>query len=361
MRRVLRVCGLRKVFGAGAAGTVALDDVELAVPTGAFASVLGPSGSGKTTLLRCIAGFERPDAGTITLAGRELVTSTIHLRPYARAVGIVPQEGALFPHLSVADNIGFGLNGLSRRARRARVEELLEMVGLPALGERRPDQLSGGQQQRVALARALAPEPELVLLDEPFSALDAQLRVELREEVRDLLRATGATTLLVTHDQAEALSLSDHLVVMRAGRVVAAGEPRTVYDHPVDTELGGFLGEAVVVPGRINRDADGVHATCALGRLPVSSWGGGDDVCDVLVRPEQIGLRVRTSAGASAAVIGTVRSTLYFGHDALLRVTVPGVSQPVPVRVPGRQRYRVGDKAELDVTGPVSAYPPTPY
>ncbi|MDV3130388.1 ABC transporter ATP-binding protein [Mycobacterium sp. 21AC1] len=354
---MLTVSGLRKVFGSALRATAALDDVELTVPAGAFASVLGPSGSGKTTLLRCIAGFERPDAGVITLAGRELVSPTQNLRPYARAVGIVPQEGALFPHLTVADNVGFGLSGQSRRARRARVAQLLDLVGLPELGERRPDQLSGGQQQRVALARALAPEPKLVLLDEPFSALDAQLRIELREEVRDLIRSTGSTTLLVTHDQAEAMSLSDHLIVMREGRVIAAGDPHTVYDRPVDAQLGRFLGEALILPGQISRGSDGVYATCALGRLKVSEWAGDQSPCDVLVRPEQIDLRATNGAAPPAAVVGTIRSTLYFGHDALMRVTVPGISQQVPVRVPGLQTYRVGDHAELEVTDTVRAFP----
>lgn len=355
---MLTVSGLRRVFGsAGRAGTVALDDVDLVVPTGAFASVLGPSGSGKTTLLRCIAGFERPDAGTITLGDRELLTPTVNLPPYARAVGIVPQEGALFPHLSVAENIGFGL---PRRTRRRRVEELLELVGLSGLGRRRPDQLSGGQQQRVALARALAPEPQLVLLDEPFSALDAQLRVELREEIRDLLQATGSTALLVTHDQAEAMSLANQLIVMREGRVIAAGDADTIYDHPVDAALGRFLGAALVIPGRISRDTDGEHVMCALGRLKVAGWDGTAGPCDVLVRPEHIRLDTVSGQPSPATLIGTVCSRLFFGHDALIRVAVPGIAQPVPVRIPGPQRtHQVGDRVELLVTDPVSVYAPT--
>ena len=323
------------------------------MPSGAFASVLGPSGSGKTTLLRCVAGFERPDAGVITLRDRELVSPTAFVRAYERGVGIVPQEGALFPHLTVWQNIGFGLVGRSRRARRDRVKSLLDLVGSAGLGERRPDQLSGGQQQRVALARALAPEPALILLDEPFSALDAQLRAELREEVRDLLRSLGSTTLLVTHDQAEAMSLADHLVVMRGGRVVAAGDPRAVYDRPADAELGRFLGEALVMPGHIIRGRDGVRVMCALGRLEVGHWHGDEGDCEVLIRPEQISV----GPADDAAVLGIVRSQSYFGHDALMRLGVPGLTQPISVRIPGGTVYRVGDHAALEVTQAVSTYP----
>ena len=348
--------GLCKTFPAtrrGVLATVAVDDVDLVVPAGAFASVLGPSGSGKTTLLRCVAGFERPDAGVITLRDRELVSPTTFVRAYERGVGIVPQEGALFPHLTVWQNIGFGLVGSSRRARRDRVRSLLELVGLTGLGERRPDQLSGGQQQRVALARALAPEPELILLDEPFSALDAQLRVQLREEVRELLRDLGSTTLLVTHDQAEAMSLADHLVVMREGRVIAAGEPRNVYDQPADAELGRFLGDALIVPGEVIRDPGGVRVLCALGRLDVGHWHGNEGECEVLIRPEQIGVR----AVGDDAVHGAVQSQSYFGHDALMRLGVPGLAQPISVRVPGGAVYHVGDRVALQVTEPVSTYP----
>jgi iron(III) transport system ATP-binding protein len=356
----LTVQGLRKTFLPSrreGTATLALDDVSLSVQTGAFAGVLGPSGSGKTTLLRCIAGFERPEAGVITLEGRELTSPRGLVRPYARGVGVVPQEGALFPHLTVSQNVGFGLSGMARAERRARVESLLELVGLPGLGNRRPDQLSGGQQQRVALARALAPEPALVLLDEPFSALDAQLRVDLREEVRDLLRKLGSTVLLVTHDQAEAMSLSDHLIVMRDGRVIAAGDPREVYDRPADPELGQFLGDALIVPGEISCGSDGVHVVCALGRLKVGRWHGQDGACQVLIRPEQIELEPVDTAGKPAqAAIGTIRSQSYFGHDALMHLSAPGISDSISVRVSGRRSFKVGDSAALRVTQGVSTY-----
>lgn len=355
---MLTVRGLRKVFPPArrhGRETVALDAVDLDVPQGAFTSVLGPSGSGKTTLLRCIAGFERPDRGVVTLRGRELESPAAFVRPHARDIGVVPQEGALFPHLTVAQNIGFGLTGRSRTGRRDRVTHLLELVGLAGLGGRRPDQLSGGQQQRVALARALAPEPALLLLDESFSALDARLRVELREEVRGLLREVGATAVLVTHDQAEALSLSDHLVVMRHGRVAAAGDPRVVYERPADVEVARFLGGALVLPGEVDRDAGRLFVACALGRLQVGHWHGGLGGCEVLIRPEHI--RVRDWAGPSdPRVTGTVTGRSYFGHDTLMRLAVPAVAHPVSVRVPGRAQFRAGDRVVLEVTRPVCTY-----
>ncbi len=360
--------GLRKTYRAERHGGAALDGVDLDVEDGAFATVLGPSGSGKTTLLRCIAGFEAPDAGTITLDGRTVARPPgPGVRPYDRGVGVVPQEGALFPHLSVARNIAFGISGRPRAWRRERVEELIALVGLHGLRERRPHQLSGGQQQRVALARALAPGPRLVLLDEPFSALDAQLRVELREEVREVLRTVGATALLVTHDQAEAMTLADHLVVMRSGRVVAAGDPREVYESPVDAELGRFLGEAVVLPGVLERASGVPLVRCALGRLEVARGAGTpgpcpNEACDVLVRPEQLVVRrageAPSAAGAvvaSRGVTGRVDAQQFYGHDALLRVRLDG-GQDVAVRVDGWRRFGVGDAVEVDVETPVRAY-----
>ena len=254
----LRVDGLCKSFGA----QQVLKGVDLAVADGAFTAVLGPSGCGKTTLLRIIAGFEQAAGGTVKIGDAVVDDSHGHPVPSARRrVGYVAQEGGLFPHLSVAANVGFGLR--DRHNRRARVAELLDFVDLPGLGSRRPDELSGGQQQRVALARALAPEPRLVLLDEPFASLDATLRVSLREDVVRLLRSTGATVVLVTHDQDEALSLGDQVAVMREGRFVQIGRPSDVYAAPVDAEAAAFLGEANLVPGR----ADGTAADTATRTL----------------------------------------------------------------------------------------------
>jgi iron(III) transport system ATP-binding protein len=374
---MLSVRGLRKSFAAQRAGgqraeqqrVAALDGVDLEVAEGTFASVLGASGSGKTTLLRCIAGFVEPDAGTITLAGRELGSPSVRsVRPHARGVGIVPQEGALFPHLSVDQNIAFALVGRSRAEKRSRVAELLELVGMEGLGARRPHELSGGQQQRVALARALAPKPKLVLLDEPFSALDAKLRVELREEVREMLRIVGSTVVLVTHDQAEAMAMADHLAVMRNGRVVAAGTPREVYDRPVDLELARFLGTTTVFAGRVVAAGADACVECALGRLAVHAWDGTTGACEVLIRPEDLRAEPAladpnaTAAGSgtgvgAGAVVGSVRGLSYFGADALAHVALPGLSEYVSVRVPGNARLQPGDQVSLVVTRPVSTYP----
>ncbi|MDO5711589.1 MAG: ABC transporter ATP-binding protein, partial [Micrococcales bacterium] len=359
---MLSVRGLCKSYTSGRRPTLALDGVDVEVEQGAFATVLGPSGSGKTTLLRCIAGFDTPDSGVITLGGRELVSAGVNVRPYDRGVGVVPQEGALFPHLTVARNIAFGIGDRPRDWRAQRVEEMLELIGLQGLGQRRPHQLSGGQQQRVALARALAPEPQLVLLDEPFSALDAQLRVELREEVRTLLQQFGTTALLVTHDQAEAMTLADHLVVMRAGRVVASGDPRRVYDSPIDSELGRFLGEAVVLPGILGRDGGAACVDCALGRLAVV---GGPDAhsatgfCEVLLRPEHLSVRLVGSGdlaarpGQARTSTGVVIAQSFYGHDALVRVRLDSDVQ-VCVRVHGSDRFAVGDVVQVRVDAPVT-------
>lgn len=340
---------------------MALDGVDLDVPTGAFASVLGASGSGKTTLLRCIAGFETPDAGSISLADRVLVSATTRsLRPHDRGVGIVPQEGALFPHLTCAQNIAFGLVGASRSTKRTRVAELLKLVGMDGLGPRRPHELSGGQQQRVALARALAPEPNLILLDEPFSALDAKLRVELRDEVRALLQAVGSTVVLVTHDQSEAMAMADHLVVLRQGKVVAAGTPRDVYDRPVDVELAAFLGKVVVLAGTAIRDGDDGRVECDLGSLEIRSWDGHVGPCEVLIRPEDLVIETDTSSAAAGSPACTVCGMSFFGAEALVRVALPGLAQELAVRVPGHTDLRSGDPVAIRVAGPVNTYPTFP-
>jgi iron(III) transport system ATP-binding protein len=359
---VLSVRGLRKTFPArrvGQPGTVAIDAVDLDVAPGAFATVLGPSGSGKTTLLRCIAGFETPDDGVIALAGRQLVAPTTpSVRPHARGIGIVPQEGALFPHLNVAQNIGFGLHRASRTQRRSRVESLLELVDMRGLGDRRPHQLSGGQQQRVALARALATEPTLLLLDEPFSALDAKLRVELRDEVRSLLRQLGTTAVLVTHDQSEAMSMADHLVVMRDGSVVAAGDPRDIYDRPPDIEIGRVLGDATILPGRVVRDHAGIHVGCELGHLDVGHWHGVEGACQVLVRPEHLAVGPSHPTANGCEAVGVVTGLSYFGADALLRLAMRSSDRNVTVRVPGHCRHLApGDLVAVTVTQPVCTYP----
>ncbi|OEJ28121.1 ABC transporter [Streptomyces agglomeratus] len=342
----LRITGVSKGYGPG---STVLDGLDLDVPGGALAAVLGPSGCGKTTLLRVVAGFLRADAGTVAVGGRTLAGPGTHLPPESRRVGIVPQEGALFPHLSVARNVAFGLTGRDRAERRGRTDEMLDLVGLAGYGERMPHELSGGQQQRVALARALAPEPALVLLDEPFNALDSALRAGVRADVRAALRATGATGVLVTHDQQEALSMADLVAVVRDGRVAQCDTPQEVYRRPADTWVARFVGDAVLLPG--TADESGATADTALGRLPLAaagSRGGGT----VLLRPEQLRLTEPGGPGESGkAARGTVTDVAYYGHDAMVTVAVDGLETPVGVRITGPVPVHPGERTGVHVTG----------
>jgi iron(III) transport system ATP-binding protein len=320
-----------------------LAGLDLEVPAGTLTAVLGPSGCGKTTLLRIIAGFERPDLGEVRLGDRLLDDGRVHLAPERREIGFVPQEGALFPHLDVAANIGFGLPRSERRSRR--VGELLELVGLQGLERRLPHQLSGGQQQRVALARALAPEPGLVLLDEPFDALDAGLRAQVRGEVRAALAEAGATALLVTHDQEEALSLADLVAVMRDGQIVQAADPQTLYHDPVDADVALFVGDAVLLEGRL---MDGFAET-ALGRLPTRGAEGSAGAVKLMLRPEQIFVG---DLGDDGQVRGTVRATSFFGHDALATVTVEGPQRiEIMARVIGGRLPEPGREVSIGIEG----------
>ncbi|MET9853912.1 ABC transporter ATP-binding protein [Streptomyces sp. NPDC006450] len=344
----LQITALTKAYGPGAAPV--LDGLDLTVPAGALTAVLGPSGCGKTTLLRIIAGFLRADAGTVTLDGRELSGPGVHLPPERRRIGIVPQEGALFPHLSVARNVSFGLPGLDRAARRRRTQEMLELVGLAGYGERMPHELSGGQQQRIALARALAPQPALVLLDEPFNALDAALRTGVRADVRAALRATGATALLVTHDQQEALSTADLVAVVRDGRVAQCAPPHEVYSRPADPWVAAFVGDAVLVTGTAD-DRD--TATTALGRIPLTARPGRLREGVVLLRPEQL----RLTDPDAARTGGTVTDVRFYGHDAMVTVAVDGIEAPVEVRVPSPAAARPGQRTGIEVIGEATLHP----
>ncbi|MFD9942171.1 ABC transporter ATP-binding protein [Nonomuraea sp. NPDC059023] len=329
----LAVSGVTKAFG----GTAVLRGAALEVADGDLAAVLGPSGCGKTTLLRIVAGFERAETGSVRIGGAEVGG----LAPEKRRVGIVPQDAALFPHLSVAGNVGFGLvRGLFRRAGGGvleRVEECLELVGLGGYGSRMPYQLSGGQQQRVALARALAPRPGVVLLDEPFNALDRSLRGTVRDDVRAALKKAGATAVLVTHDQEEALSMADTVAVMRDGVIVQQGTPEELYARPADLGVATFVGEAVVLEAVV---ANGT-VTCALGSLQADGASGTGRVA---LRPEQL---VLERGGAAR-----VERVEFFGHDAAVTVVLPdgGV---VRARARGEAAYRVGDSVEVRVEGPV--------
>jgi iron(III) transport system ATP-binding protein len=343
----LSVTGLRKAFG----DSPVLADLDLEVPAGSLTAVLGPSGCGKTTLLRLLGGFEHADAGSIRLGERVLSDAGTHLAPERRAIGFVPQEGALFPHLDVAANVGFGLPRAERRG--GRVEELLALVDLEGLEKRLPHQLSGGQQQRVALARALAPEPGLVLLDEPFDALDAGLRAQVRGEVREALGAAGATALLVTHDQEEALSLADTVAVMRGGRIVQAADPQTLYRDPVDAGVAAFVGEAILFEGR--QDGDGVE-TC-LGRLRTRGTRASDGSrVTVMLRPEQI--LCREPGAGQGGPLGRVLTTAFYGHDATARIVLEGPDRrEIVARAAGHLLPVAGEQIEIAVEGTAMAYP----
>jgi iron(III) transport system ATP-binding protein len=341
---------LHKRFG----GQSVLSGLELHVPAGSFMALLGPSGVGKTTLLRLLAGFETPDRGTITVGGRTLSSANTHVPPERRRIGYMPQEGSLFPHLTVAANIGFGLE---RADRRGRVDSLLELVGLTGLERRYPHQLSGGQQQRVALARALAVKPDVILLDEPFASLDTQLRSGVREDVRRILREAGTTTLLVTHNQDEALSMADTVAVLRDGRVAQQASPRELYTEPADDELARFVGDANLLEGTLSGD----HVETPLGRLRIRGEvsAGGDPHpthVKVLIRPEQIAL---ASAADTHGHPGHVISCGFHGHDTVFEVRI-GHDQNAPallVRTLGGHTLAPGDSCSLTASGPVLVWP----
>jgi ABC-type Fe3+/spermidine/putrescine transport system ATPase subunit len=318
---MLELQSVTKRFGP----TTALDDASLTVAPGEFVALLGPSGCGKTTALRVAAGFERPDSGRVEIDGAAVAHNGEFVAPERRAVGMVFQDYALFPHLDVAANVGFGL---PRRDRPERVRELLEVVGLDGLGRRSPGELSGGQQQRVALARALAPTPKLVLLDEPWSAIDALLREEMREELARVLREQGVTVVLVTHDREEAFTLADRIALMREGRVVQCGTPEELYFRPADRWAARFVGASNMVPADLAR-----HLGANGGDLPA-------DADEVLLRPERIGLELDPSGPAE------VVHRTFLGHDVLYRVrltdgTLLAAQRPSNEQVPLGSRVHV--------------------
>ena len=355
----LEVTDVWKSYGA----TPVLRGVSLSVENSSLTAILGASGAGKSTLLRLVAGFESADAGTVSLGGTVTDDGRVHVPPERRHIGYVPQDGALFPHLTVRANAAFAL---ARRERRgALVNEMLDLVGLADFGGRYPHELSGGQQQRVAIARALASRPKLVLLDEPFAALDASLRSSVRADVLGALRATGTAGVLVTHDQDEALSCADSVAVLNDGVILQVGAPRLVYASPADPWTAAFLGTANLLPG-VSETADpsgGVWVRTSLGRHllrdPDQTVRGSR--LNVLVRPEQITLtRIERGSGVprsepEEAVTGKVTDIRYHGHDVLVTVDVAG-SGPVQARVPGSEPPSSGDEVTLVVGDPVVAW-----
>ncbi|MGH9156300.1 MAG: ABC transporter ATP-binding protein [Acidimicrobiales bacterium] len=325
----VELVGVSRSFGS----VTAVDDVTLALPAGRITALLGPSGCGKTTTLRLVAGFETPDAGEVRLAGTTVAGPGTWVAPERRRVGMVFQQLALFPHLDVAGNVGYGLAGRSRTERRAKVDELLELVGLAGYGRRRPDQLSGGQAQRVALARALAPGPDVVLLDEPFSSLDVSLRAEVRAEVRRILGAAGTCALLVTHDQDEALALGDRVAVMLGGRLAQVGSPEEVYRRPASAAVAAFLGDTNLFSGEVS----GGLLDTPVGRLGLDGPAGA---ATAMVRPEDLDV-VQDPSGA-----GRVVEVVYYGHDQVVTVVLADGST-VRARLHARRRLDPGTAVQV--------------
>ena len=354
---LLSVSGVWK----GYADTEVLRGVALEAQAGSLTAVLGLSGCGKTTLLRVIAGFERAERGAVALGGRTLDDAHTFIAPERRGVGYVPQEGALFPHLTVEGNVGFGLTRRERRG--TAVAELMEMVGIAPLARRLPHELSGGEQQRVALARALARRPQALLLDEPFSSLDASLRIRVREEVHGLLRQQGVTTVLVTHDQEEALSLADTVAVLRDGGLVQQGSPADLYERPADERMARFLGAVNVLDasfenGTARTPLGALRLRAQPPRAPGDAQELGARTGVVIVRPEQLEVHARAD-GESAGLPGEVEQCRYYGHDALLEIRPadPDNAAVLLARVHGERALAVGTPVTVLARGPVTRLP----
>jgi iron(III) transport system ATP-binding protein len=353
----------------------AVRDATLEIEPGSMVALLGPSGCGKTSLLRAIAGLERPTAGSVTIGGR-VVSDTpvrgggIWVHPERRNVGMVFQDGALFPHLTVADNIAFGLKSErrkeSRTKRQQRVAEMLNLVDLVDFADRLPGTLSGGQQQRVALARSLAPQPSVLLLDEPFSALDTALRIQVRAEVSRIVSEVGVTTIFVTHDQDEAFVLGDKVAVLRNGRIKQVGTPDALYRHPKTRWIAGFVGEANFIQGSIDIGTP-THATTALGPVPITDSQQITDQVDddvdlipvqVLVRPEQAVIEADPSgAPIDGGHIGAVE---YYGHDIRYDVLLDD-GTGIAARTQSPELFEVGQRVRIRFEGhPTKAWPTSP-
>ena len=315
-------------------GVAALRSFDLDVPQGKLVALLGPSGCGKTTALRSFAGFQAVDEGSIAIRGRTVTDASTFVPPEERRVGMVFQEFALFPHISVAENVGYGVRGADRVTR---VDESLRLVGLENHDERFPHELSGGEQQRVALARALAPEPDVVLLDEPFSSLDAPTRERMRRELRQIIHRAGVTAVFVTHDQAEALAIADLVAVMRDGAVVQFGTPDEVYAHPVSPWVGSFLGDALLLDGVARRGA----IETPLGAVGAELVDG--TAVQVMVRPEWV-LPTPDADGS-----GRVTDREFYGHDQRVEIRLAS-GTTVEALVSGRVPIQIGDRVDVEIS-----------
>ena len=315
------------------AETPALLGLDLDVPNGSLVALVGPSGCGKTTALRSIAGFQTIESGSISIRNRVVADGETNVAPEKRRVGMVFQEFALFPHISVGENVGYGVRGADRVER---VADTLKLVGLEGYEDRFPHELSGGEQQRVALARALAPQPDVVLLDEPFSNLDAPQRERMRRELKRIIRSAGVTALFVTHDQAEALAIADHIAVMRDGVVVQAGSPDDVYVQPVSPWVATFLGDAALFEGVA---AGGVVET-TVGDVPTDLPDG--TTVQIMVRPEWVRPHVETDGP------DRVTDREFYGHDQRVEIALANGST-VEALVPGRANVQVGDRVSTEV------------
>jgi len=338
-----RLTGLGRTYGRGASAHHALGGIDLAIRANEFFTLLGPSGCGKTTLLRLIAGFDQPTVGEIAIFGRNVAG----MPPEDRPVNTVFQHYALFPHLTVAENVGFALRMLGRPRTEiaATVARMVELVGLEGMEKRRPDQLSGGQKQRVALARALAPGPKILLLDEPLSALDAKLRQRMRSELKALQRETGITFVFVTHDQDEALAMSDRIAVMQGGKVQQLGRPEEIYEAPANRFVADFIGGANLIPARMG--PEGAVAE-GLGTIPATGTGGAE--VTLAIRPER--LAILPAGGHQPGDLGplTVAERIYMGNELSFRLE--GAAVPLHVTLPrgglrGALDFAPGDRVAL--------------
>ncbi len=347
----ITISGLSKSFGTRDSDVAAVDDVNLDIKDNSFVTLLGPSGCGKTTTLRLIAGYIVPDKGSIEVDGRLISSPNTVVSPEARGMGMVFQNYAVWPHKTVFENVVFGLKLRKVPAAQARkqVEEALALVNLSGLEGRYPNELSGGQQQRVALARSLVVEPSILLLDEPLSNLDAKLRERMRVELKELQRRTGITFVYVTHDQAEALALSDQVAVMSAGRLQQYGTPFEVYAHPANRMVADFMGLVNLVPGRLREISNGggtieVAGDLALNVAKIDGFAAGDSV-DIAIRPENIRL---AAPAVAAAGLATITNHVFLGNINEYYAALPS-GQVLRVQTHPLQQFAVGDRVAVEI------------